>query len=158
MCGAPDGQSLSGGGAGSPAAVFTNLDGAGCCPPGEAAAGLGVGRGAERPLFVGYAVRRPALLAAHSLHRCCDVLLELRADAGHPRFAHPLPGSAVERAGLTAREADVLLLLCAGLSTPAVAARLCVSAATARSHCRSVLRKLGARDRKELRAMLLGGG
>ena len=45
-----------------------------------------------------------------------------------------------------------------GFVGPAVAARLCVSPATARSHCRSVLRKLGARDRKELRAMLLGGG
>jgi DNA-binding CsgD family transcriptional regulator len=39
-----------------------------------------------------------------------------------------------------------------------VAACLCVSPATARSHCRSVLRKLGVRDRRELRALLLGGG
>ena len=142
----------------APAAVFVGLDGGACCAPVDPAAVLATGRAAPRPLRVGYAARHPALLAAHRLHRCCDVVLELRVEAGRPRFAHPAPASAVERAALSAREADVLLLLCAGLSTPAVAARLCVSPATARSHCRSVLRKLGARDRRELRTMLLGGG
>jgi DNA-binding CsgD family transcriptional regulator len=135
-----------------------NLDGASCCATAGPGAGLVTGRDAAGPLRVGYAARAPALLSAHRLHRCCDVLVELRADAGRARFAHPSPGSAVERAGLTAREADVVLLLCAGHTTPAVAACLCVSPATARSHRRSVLRKLGVRDRRELRALLLGGG
>jgi DNA-binding CsgD family transcriptional regulator len=54
------------------------------------------------------------------------------------------------------READVLVLLLAGLTTAAIAARLCISPATARSHCRSVLGKLGAPDRTSLRAGLAG--
>jgi DNA-binding CsgD family transcriptional regulator len=132
--------------------------GAVACLP---AAGRGVacgGSGGPCPtgtLRVGYAARHPELLGAHRLHRCCDQLLELRATAGGPVFVHAPPGTLVERAGLSPREADVVLLLCAGLTTNAVAARLCVSAATARSHCRSVLRKLGVHDRRALRETLL---
>jgi DNA-binding CsgD family transcriptional regulator len=63
----------------------------------------------------------------------------------------------VTAAGLTARGADVLVLLLGGLTTAAIAARLCVSASTARSHCRAVLRKLDAGDRRALRARLLAG-
>jgi len=54
------------------------------------------------------------------------------------------------------READVLVLVLGGLSTAALAERLCVSPATARTHCRALLRKLGAADRRALRARLLG--
>ena len=49
------------------------------------------------------------------------------------------------------------MLLLNGLTTPAVAARLCVSASTARTHCRAVLRKLGAGDRRALRARFFAG-
>ncbi len=51
----------------------------------------------------------------------------------------------------------MLVLLLGGLTTPAIARRLCVSPSTARTHCRAVLRKLGAGDRRALRARLLAG-
>ena len=107
-------------------------------------------------LVVGYAAGRSEVLAAHRLHGCCDVFLELRADAGRARFAYPPVGSIVQRARLTAREADVLVLLLGGASTAGVADRLCVAPATARTHCRALLRKFGAADRRALRALLLG--
>ena len=99
----------------------------------------------------------PACSAAHRAHRCADVVLRLAAAAGRPCFAHLPAADAVAAAGLTEREADVLVLLLRGLTTAAVAARLCVSASTARTHCRAVLRKLGAGDRRALRALLLAG-
>ena len=138
-------------------AVFVGLDRPAACASLCAAADRPGGAVARLPR-VGYAARFPRLLGAHRLHRCCDVLLELRAQADGPRFSYFAPGSQVERSGLSSREADVLLLLCAGLPTADVAARLFISPATARSHCRSVLRKLGARNRSVLRAQLLGPG
>ena len=97
-------------------------------------------------------------LAAHRLHACCDVVLELRAVAGRACFAICRPEALVEQARLTAREADVLVLVLGGLSNAALAERLCVSPATARTHCRALLRKFGAADRRALRARLLGAG
>ena len=49
------------------------------------------------------------------------------------------------------------MLLLGGLTTPAIARRLCVSPSTVRTHCRALLRKLGAGDRRALRARLLAG-
>ena len=49
------------------------------------------------------------------------------------------------------------MLLLGGLTTPAIAGRLCVSPSTARTHCRAVLRKLAAGDRRALGARLLAG-
>lgn len=46
------------------------------------------------------------------------------------------------RAGLTAREAEVAMLLARGLSDKAIAARLQISWATARRHTENILRKL----------------
>ena len=109
------------------------------------------------PLVVGYGTGSPALLAAHRAHGCADLVLLLVAGAGGPRFAHLPAPDPVTQAGLTRREADVLVLLLDGLTTPAVAGRLGVSTSTARSHCRSVLRKFGAGDRSALRALLLAG-
>ena len=136
------------------AAVFVGLDTVEACPR----CGPSAGRrpAASAPLVVGYATGGPELLAAHRLHVCCDLVLELRAVAGRPCFVYPPAGGAVEQARLTTREADVLVLVLAGLSTTAVAERLCVSPATARTHCRALLRKLGAADRRALRARLLG--
>ena len=111
---------------------------------------------AGAPLVVGYATGGLELLAAHRLHACCDVFLALHAVAGKACFAYVPPGGAVEQALLTAREADVLVLVLAGLSNAALAGRLCVSPATARTHCRALLRKFGAVDRRALRARLLG--
>jgi DNA-binding CsgD family transcriptional regulator len=85
------------------------------------------------------------------------MVLRLAAAAGRPRFAHLSPTDAVTAAGLTPREADVLVLLLRGSTTAAVGARLCVSPSTARTHCRAVLRKFGAGDRRALRALLLAG-
>jgi DNA-binding CsgD family transcriptional regulator len=71
-------------------------------------------------------------------------------------FMHLPADDPVGRAGVSVREADVLVLLLAGLTTAAIAARLRISPATSRSHCRAVLRKLGAADRTALRAGFAG--
>ena len=110
---------------------------------------------AASPLVIGYAAGNSELLAAHRVHACCDLFLELQAVGGQARFAYLRAGSIVEQARLTAREADVLVLVLGGASTADVAARLCVAPATARTHCRALLRKLGAADRRALRARLL---
>jgi len=108
-------------------------------------------------LLVGYGTGPMELLAAHRLHRCTDLVLALSAVAGRPRLLHLPSGDRLARAGVTSREADVLVLLMAGLATADIARRLCVSPSTARSHCRAVLRKLGAGDRRALRARILAG-
>ncbi|MEI6448640.1 MAG: LuxR C-terminal-related transcriptional regulator [Actinomycetes bacterium] len=138
------------------AAVFVGLDTVAACS--RCAPAAGRRPAASAPLLVGYAAGGRELLAAHRLHACCDVVLELRAVAGRARFAYLPAGGAVEQARLSTREADVLVLVLAGMSTAAVAERLCVSPATARTHCRALLRKLGAADRGALRARLLGAG
>ena len=109
----------------------------------------------NEPLVVGYGACAGGLLSAHRAHRCADVVLRLAAAAGRPRFAHLPAADPVTAAGLTVREADVLVLLLRGLTTAAVGARLCVTPSTARTHCRAVLRKLGAGDRRAMRALLL---
>src|SRR5204863_6012379 len=64
------------------------------------------------------------------------------AAAGHRRSARPpLP------AGLTAREAEVLRLLCLGLTTRQVADRLVISAKTADHHVQHIYTKIGASTR-----------
>jgi DNA-binding NarL/FixJ family response regulator len=66
------------------------------------------------------------------------------------RFATTLPvgdHSSEALAQLTAREAEVLRLLAAGLSNAEIATELVVSEATVKTHVSSMLRKLGLRDR-----------
>ena len=94
-------------------------------------------------------------LAAHRRHGCVDAVFQLTASCGEARFAYLPPVTALDAAAITAREADVLVLLLAGLDGPAVARRLGLSPGTARAHCRAILRKLGAADRRALRARLL---
>lgn len=106
---------------------------------------------------VGYGVAHTAVLAAHRRHGCVDLVLALRALAGAPRFLHLPVDDPLVAAGVTRREADVLVLLLAGAGTAQVAATLGVSLATVRSHVRALLRRLGAADRRALRARLLGG-
>jgi DNA-binding CsgD family transcriptional regulator len=137
------------------AAMFVGLDTLDACPRCRPAAGRRPAVAAS--LVVGYAMGGRELLAAHRRHACCDLFLELRAVAGKACFVYLPTGGAVEQARLTTREADVLVLVLGGLSTAALAERLCVSPATARTHCRALLRKLGAADRRTLCARLLGG-
>jgi DNA-binding NarL/FixJ family response regulator len=58
------------------------------------------------------------------------------------------------RAELTAREFEVLDMLCDGLSNAAIGERLAISQVTVRRHTSSVVRKLGARDRDEAVALV----
>lgn len=66
------------------------------------------------------------------------------------RFLHRQPAGqpAPDRlASLTSREREVLGLMAVGLTNPEIADRLVVSLATVKTHVRSVLAKLDARDR-----------
>jgi DNA-binding CsgD family transcriptional regulator len=137
----------------APAVVFVPLDEQPDCR--RVCAAARAAGGPAPSIVAGYGAGPHALLAAHRAHRCADLVLQLTAGAGGARFAHLPAADAVTSAGLTEREADVLVLLLHGCTTPAVAQRLCISPSTARSHCRAVLRKLGAGDRRALRARLL---
>lgn len=118
-----------------------------------------------RALLVGYIAGPAVLAAAHAAHGCVDVVLLLRPEDGRASFHYPIPRRPVRRdreepalrnLQLTPREADVLLLLLAGHTTREIAGRLWLSAATVRSHCRSLLVKSGATNRRALRTLLLG--
>ncbi len=138
----------------APSAVFVPLAGGGDC---RRTAEVARRLAAPEPFVVAYGAGPPALLAAHRAHGCADQVVRLAACAGGPRFAYPPALDAVSAAGLSPREADVLVLLLRGLTTPAIGDRLGVARSTARTHCRAVLRKLGAGDRRALRARLLSG-
>ncbi|GIJ73609.1 ATP-binding protein [Virgisporangium ochraceum] len=71
--------------------------------------------------------------------------LRRRGVTGVPRG--PRPSTAANAAGLTARQAEVLRLLAAGLSTVDIAARLTLSPKTVEHHVSAVLDKLGAASR-----------
>ncbi|WP_117210678.1 response regulator [Allorhizocola rhizosphaerae] len=64
------------------------------------------------------------------------------------RMAAPAP--AAEVASLTAREAEVLDLVAAGLSNDEIAQRLMINYATAKTHVSRILSKLDLRDRAQL--------
>lgn len=70
----------------------------------------------------------------------------------------PTIDEARERLGLTARQAEVALLIAEGLDNRAVAERLFISPHTARRHTERVLRKLGVGSRSAVAVSLLRGG
>ena len=83
--------------------------------------------------------------AAHRRHGCVDAVLPAHGVVRRGRASRTCRRSRPSTApAITAREADVLVLLLAGLDGPAVARRLGLSPATARTHGRAILRKLGA--------------
>ncbi len=63
----------------------------------------------------------------------------------------PRPTTADDPAGLTVREREVAEMLAAGLTDPEIAARLHLSPRTVGHHVSAVLRKTGARSRRDLR-------
>lgn len=73
------------------------------------------------------------------------------------RRAAPTPPSG-PGGRLTDREAEVLLLLAEGASTPVIASSLFISAHTARTHVQNVLVKLGVHSRLEAAAYAVRNG
>jgi DNA-binding CsgD family transcriptional regulator len=71
-----------------------------------------------------------------------------------PARAPDLAPLIFERYELTAREREVTRLLVSGLSTPEIAATLCISPHTLRDHVKAIFSKLGVSSRPELTAML----
>jgi PAS domain S-box-containing protein len=69
----------------------------------------------------------------------------LPSEADSP-LSPPVPGSSMD---LTKREQQVLRLLASGTSTQAIAAKLFISPATARTHIHRILAKLGIHSRLE---------
>jgi len=63
------------------------------------------------------------------------------------------PGDAAS--GITAREQQILALLCLGLSNQAIAQRLDLSALTVKNHVQKLLRKLRASNRAQAAAMAM---
>jgi DNA-binding CsgD family transcriptional regulator len=64
-------------------------------------------------------------------------------------------GHRLNRLGVTRREAEVVQLICEGLTNRQIADRLCISLNTVESHLRSVYQKLGVPNRGSLISTLL---
>ena len=102
------------------------------------------------PVAIVYVLRDPLAAALHALHGCASTVLVLDVTAQGARLSPAAVPPALAGAGLSAREIDVLALLLARRTNTEIAATLGVAPTTVRSHCRALLRKLGAGDRRAL--------
>jgi DNA-binding NarL/FixJ family response regulator len=94
-----------------------------------------------------------ALLAGFRLAVGGSRVLDERLGRNRPRNC--VVDSAAEL-GLTRREREILDEMLLGLDNKAIAARLCISEETVKSHVKAVFRKLGARDRAHAVALAAG--
>lgn len=106
-------------------------------------------RAAEGPQLV------EAIRGVHAERRYLDPGLTSTMAAPRARLAH-LPGPAQQP--LSRREYQVLRLIADGLENQAIARILYVSVETVRTHVKSVLRKLAARDRTHAVAVAFRSG
>jgi DNA-binding NarL/FixJ family response regulator len=95
-----------------------------------------------------------ALLAPSVTRRLVEEFTRRPVPQARPAAPGPAPaparGPAAGLAGITGREREVLGLIATGLSNSEIAARLCISEATAKTHVGHLLTKLNARDRVHL--------
>jgi DNA-binding CsgD family transcriptional regulator len=81
---------------------------------------------------------------------CRGLLKRAGAPTRRGRGTTPVP-AALRAAGVTTREMDVLALVSTGMTNAEIAARLFLSPRTVETHVASLLAKLGAADRRQLR-------
>ena len=84
--------------------------------------------------------------------RAVDMLVRRISEPAAP----PLRTNGELPVALTRREREILALLAAGESTPAIAKQLFISTATVRNHTQSILAKLGVHSRLAAVALALG--
>ena len=80
-----------------------------------------------------------------------SVVLKLfMPEANGTPLLHTVPEERRKALGLSAREAEMAVLIAQGLANKEIADRLCISPATVRTHIYNLYRKAGARSRVEL--------
>jgi DNA-binding NarL/FixJ family response regulator len=87
-----------------------------------------------------------------------EAVAEARAVGAAVRAALPAPATAADRFHLTRREVEVLRLVVAGRSNPAIAADLFISVRTAQTHVTNILAKLQVGSRTEAAAFAVQRG
>ena len=124
----------------------------------DAAAGLGVGAGVFVGCLASVATVVFVCLPSNADYRTAWGTRGSRTGVESvTSFYYSLPETctAVARSsGLSKREEEVLVLLVQRKSAPDIAAELCISTATVKSHSRSIYRKLGIHRREELLEMV----
>jgi DNA-binding NarL/FixJ family response regulator len=90
-----------------------------------------------------------AIRAVHAGQTHLDPAVQERLVAAVTRPPDPADLAAKPPDGLTAREAEVLVLLASGLSNAEIAQRLYLSHATVKTHINRIFAKTGVRDRAQ---------